>query len=76
MIAIGGIGMAELTAAGIYIHYWFPAIPRYLSALVLLVALVLLNLVAVGAFGEAELWFASVKIPVLLVGDFLGGAGR
>ncbi|GAA5173122.1 amino acid permease [Pseudonocardia eucalypti] len=60
------IGMAELTAAGIYIHYWFPSIPQYLSALVFLVLLVLLNLAAVGAFGEAEFWFASIKVLTIL----------
>jgi AAT family amino acid transporter len=67
------IGMAELTAAGIYINYWFPAIPQYLSALVLLVALVLLNLIAVGAFGEAEFWFASIKVLAILA-LLVGGA--
>ena len=38
------IGMAEITAAGIYVHYWFPGIPQYVTALVVLIALVLLNL--------------------------------
>lgn len=27
------VGMAELTAAGLYIHYWFPDIPTWISAL-------------------------------------------
>ena len=38
------IGMAEITAAGIYVHFWFPAIPQYLTALVVLIFLVVLNL--------------------------------
>jgi amino acid transporter, AAT family len=58
--------MAELTAAGIYVHFWFPAVPQYLTALVMLIVLVLLNLIAVGAFGEAEFWFASIKIAAIL----------
>jgi amino acid transporter, AAT family len=65
------IGMAELTAAGIYVHYWFPAIPQYVTIVVFIAALVFLNLLAVGAFGEAEFWFASVKILTILV--LLGG---
>ena len=60
------IGMAELTAAGVYVHYWFPSVPQYATAGVMLVLLVLLNLVAVGAFGEAEFWFASIKIVAIL----------
>ncbi len=60
------IGMAEITAAGIYVHYWFPAVPQYLTALVVLIALVLLNLLKVGAFGEAEFWFASIKVIAIL----------
>lgn len=61
------IGMAELTAAGKYINFWFPSIPQYLTALVFLVLLVVLNLAAVGAFGEAEFWFASIKVLTILV---------
>jgi amino acid transporter, AAT family len=38
------IGMAELTAAGIYINYWFPQVPQWLTALVMLFLLILLNL--------------------------------
>lgn len=56
------IGMAELTAAGIYVNYWFPQVPQWATALVMLALLVLLNLLAVRAYGEAEFWFASIKI--------------
>jgi amino acid transporter, AAT family len=38
------IGMAELTAAGIFVKFWFPSIPQYVTALVALIALVALNL--------------------------------
>lgn len=66
------IGMAEITAAGIYVHYWFPGIPQYVTALVVLIALVLLNLLKVGAFGEAEFWFASIKV-IAILGLIIGG---
>lgn len=59
-------GMVEITAASAYIKYWFPQIPQPITALVFLVALVLLNLVNVGAFGEMEFWFASVKVIAIL----------
>lgn len=60
------IGMAELTAAGKYIHLWFPDVPQYVTALVMLSALTALNLVAVAAFGEAEFWFAGIKIVAIM----------
>ncbi|MET8976758.1 amino acid permease [Streptomyces sp. NPDC004539] len=66
------IGMAEITAAGIYVHFWFPSVPQYVTAFVVLVALVLLNLLKVGAFGEAEFWFASIKV-VAILGLIVGG---
>mgnify|MGYP006350100961 FL=1 len=40
--------------------------PRAAPALVLLSLLVLRCLIAVGAFGEAEFWFASIKIAAIL----------
>jgi amino acid transporter, AAT family len=27
------IGMAEITAVGVYVHYWFPGIPQWIPAL-------------------------------------------
>ncbi|WP_394617183.1 amino acid permease [Lentzea sp. JNUCC 0626] len=66
------IGMGELTASGIFIRYWFPSVPQYLIVLIGLLALVALNLVKVGVFGEAEFWFASIKI-IAIVGLIAGG---
>lgn len=71
-ITWGLIGMTEITAAGIFVRYWFPDVPQWLTALVALGALVLLNLARVGVFGEAEFWFASIKI-VAIVGLLVGG---
>ncbi|MEC3854130.1 MULTISPECIES: amino acid permease [Paenarthrobacter] len=66
------IGMSEITAAGIFVQFWFPDVPQWVTALVAVVCLVLLNLLHVGAFGEAEFWFASIKI-IAIVGLILGG---
>src|ERR1700682_4840395 len=53
--------MAELTAIGIYVRYWFPDVPQWLPALIALVALYGSNLLAVRVFGELEFWFALIK---------------
>ncbi|GAA2366972.1 amino acid permease [Streptomyces cuspidosporus] len=59
-------GMAELTAAAIYIHYWFPDIPQWVSALVFLVVLFGVNLISVKIFGEVEFWFSMVKVTAII----------
>lgn len=63
-------GMAELTAIGIYFHYWFPDIPQWVPALVALTLLYGSNLLAARVFGELEFWFALLKVLtiVLLIG--------
>ncbi len=60
------VSMAELTAVGIYINFWFPDIPHWVTALVCLILITLLNLISVGAFGEFEFWFAIVKVVAIL----------
>jgi amino acid transporter, AAT family len=64
--------MAELTAIGIYVRYWFPDIPQWLPALVALVTLYGVNQLAVRVFGELEFWFALIKV-VTIVALILGG---
>jgi amino acid transporter, AAT family len=58
--------MAELTAAAIYVNYWFPAIPQWVSALVFLLVLFGANLISVKIFGEVEFWFAMVKVTAII----------
>ncbi|MER8159448.1 amino acid permease [Streptomyces sp. NPDC094472] len=59
-------GMAELTAAAIYINYWYPSIPQWVSALVFLVVLFGVNLISVKIFGEVEFWFSMVKVTAII----------
>lgn len=53
---------AEATAAGIIIDYWQPPVNIAVWIAVVLVIMLLLNIVAVSFFGEAEFWFASIKL--------------
>ena len=68
------IAMAEVTAAGIYMQYWFPGLPQWVPALVALVGLLGVNLIAVGIFGEFEFWFAIIKV-VTIIGMIVLGLG-
>ncbi|MBM9624525.1 amino acid permease [Streptomyces zhihengii] len=59
-------GMAELTAAAIYVNFWFPQVPQWVTALVFLATLYLANLISVKLFGEIEFWFSMVKVTALI----------
>lgn len=58
--------MAEVTAVGIYINFWFPSVPGWISALVAVCLLTIINLTAVKAFGEIEFWFALIKVVTII----------
>ncbi|QVI35530.1 amino acid permease [Lacticaseibacillus chiayiensis] len=60
------LAMAEVTAIGLYIRFWLPDVPQWLPGLIALAVLLLLNLVSVGLFGEAEFWFALIKIVAII----------
>lgn len=60
------VAMADLTATGIYMKYWFPDMPQWLPALIALLALVALNLTSVKLFGEIEFWLALIKVLAII----------
>ena len=66
------VSMAELTAVGIYVHYWLPDVPQWLSALVCLVVITAINLINVRAYGEFEFWMALIKITAIVLMIVLG----
>ncbi|MFB9770070.1 amino acid permease [Lactiplantibacillus modestisalitolerans] len=60
------IAMAEITAAGEYMQFWWPKLPQWLPGLVILILLLALNSINVSAFGETEFWFAIIKIAAII----------
>ena len=66
------IGMAEITAVGVYVHYGFPEIPQWVPALITLGLLYSANLITVKLFGEIEFWFALIKVVTIVVMIVLG----
>jgi amino acid transporter, AAT family len=65
--------MAEITAVGVYVHFWLPDLPQWIPALLALVVMTVVNIVAVSAFGEFEFWFALIKVMTIVVMIVLGG---
>ena len=60
------VSMAELTVVGIYINYWLPDLPVWVSALTTLVVITTLNLINVRFFGETEFWLTFIKIIAII----------
>ncbi|EID12286.1 putative amino acid permease [Mycobacterium xenopi RIVM700367] len=58
--------MAEITVAGKYVRFWWPAIPEWVTALVVLTILFAANLISVKIFGEAEFWFSMIKVAAII----------
>lgn len=58
--------MAELTAIGVYMEFWFPHIPQWIFVFLALATMTSINLIAVKFYGEFEFWFALIKILVIL----------
>ncbi|WKW46910.1 amino acid permease [Myroides sp. JBRI-B21084] len=60
------VSMAELTAIGKYVQFWWPDIPLWVSSLFFFVTITALNLGTVKLFGEAEFWFSIIKVVAIL----------
>ncbi|EKM3494143.1 amino acid permease [Salmonella enterica] len=67
------VAMAELTAVGKYIQFWYPEIPTWASAAAFFVIINAINLTNVKVFGEMEFWFAIIKV-IAVIAMILFGA--
>ncbi|NDJ58904.1 amino acid permease [Enterobacteriaceae bacterium 4M9] len=74
------VAMAELTAVGKYIQYWWPDIPTWATALSFFLLINIINLSTVKIYGEMEFWFSIIKvvaiIGMILVGGYLLFSGK
>ncbi|MFX1707328.1 amino acid permease [Chitinophaga sp. CC14] len=60
------VSMSELTAIGVYVHFWWPEIPLWSSSLFFFIAINALNLSSVKVYGEAEFWFSIIKVVAII----------
>lgn len=60
------VSMAELTAVGIYVQYWWPQMPSWASALIFFVVVNVINMTHVKMFGELEFWFSIIKVAAIV----------
>lgn len=60
------VSMSELTAIGVYIQFWWPEIPLWVSSTFFFFVINALNLASVKVYGEAEFWFSIIKVVAIL----------
>lgn len=68
------VGIAELTAIAVYLKFWplFAAVPQWVLVAVALLVVVGVNLLGVKLFGEAEFWFAFIKVAAIVLFMVIG----
>jgi L-asparagine permease len=63
----GLTGIAELSAVGLYVQYWWPLMPTWATVLIALAVVLVINLMSARAFGEFEFWAALLKVGAIVV---------
>jgi lysine-specific permease len=58
---------AELAAGALVMRYWLPNTPDVLWSVLFLAILFALNILSVRGYGEAEYWFAGIKVITIIV---------
>ena len=58
-------GMAELSATATYINFWLPDFPQWLTILICMLVIIIVNLINVGFYGESEYWASFIKITAI-----------
>jgi len=66
------IAIAEVTAVGIYMQYWFPGSSQWIWAFSAIAIMGTVNLFTARVFGEFEFWFALIKVAAILIMIGLG----
>ncbi|HTV50604.1 MAG TPA: amino acid permease [Steroidobacteraceae bacterium] len=60
------VAMEAVAGAGL-LNFWFPHVAPWVLTLGLILVFTLLNLLSVRSWGEAEYWFASIKVAAITV---------
>ncbi|WP_435383927.1 amino acid permease [Corynebacterium aquatimens] len=68
------VALADLTAIGIYMGFWFPDVNRWVWIVAALLIVGAANLASTKAFGELEFWFTVVKVGAVIAMIIAGAA--
>ena len=62
----------ELVAAGIIVQFWLPHVPTVIWSLIGMTIMFVLNAFTVKGYGEAEYWFAMIKVLTVVIFIIVG----
>lgn len=68
------VALADVTAFGIYMGFWYPDVPRWIWILGVILIIGAINLCHVRVFGEMEFWLSLIKV-LAIIAMMLAGAG-
>lgn len=63
---------SEFTAAGVLMQRWFPHSPEWAWSAAFIALVLVLNILSVRLYGEAEFWFASIKVVAIIAFMIVG----
>ncbi|GAA1366865.1 amino acid permease [Arthrobacter rhombi] len=66
------VALADVTAFGVYMGFWFPDVPRWIWILAIIFVIAGLNTMRVKVFGEMEFWLSLIKVVAILAMIFGG----
>ncbi|WP_223281269.1 amino acid permease [Streptomyces antnestii] len=58
--------LADVTAFGVYMGFWFPGVPRWIWVLAVVLVVGTMNLFSVKVFGELEFWLSLAKVVAIV----------
>lgn len=61
------VGIADVTAFGIYMGVWFPDVPHWIWVLSVVLIIGGINMMSVKVFGELEFWFSFFKVLTIIL---------
>ncbi|MEJ4042845.1 proline-specific permease ProY [Erwinia sp. SLM-02] len=61
------VAIADVTAFGIYMGFWFPDVPHWIWVLSVVMIIGAINLATVKIFGEVEFWLSLFKVATIII---------
>lgn len=61
------VGIADVTAFGVYMGVWFPEVPHWIWVLSVVLIIGAINMMSVKVFGEVEFWFSFFKLAAIVL---------
>ncbi|OIK09431.1 hypothetical protein BIV60_23870 [Bacillus sp. MUM 116] len=61
-----GLG-AEIVGGGMILNQFFPSIPPVVFCIIISLIILCLNMIDVKSYGEAEYWFAGIKVVAIVI---------